>query len=234
MKALLLAAGYGTRLKPLTNYIPKCLVPINGKPLLEYWLDNLYQEGIKEFLINTHYLSEQVEKYIENSKYKKMVTLVYEKELLFTGGTILKNKDFFGNEEFMVVHADNLCFCNFKEFMHEHKLRPKQCIMTMMIFLTDNPKSCGIVDLDENNVVTRFYEKVQNPPSNLANGAVYIFSNEMLLFLGSFEKDKIDLSTEIIPNLLNKIMTYENNIYLKDIGTLENYSLAQVEILEFI
>ena len=94
MKALLLAAGEGTRLRPITNRIPKCLVPINDKPLLEYWLDNLSKVGVSEFLINTYYLSEQVEEFVIYSKYKDKITLVYEKELLNTAGTILKNKEF--------------------------------------------------------------------------------------------------------------------------------------------
>ncbi len=56
MRALLLAAGLGTRLRPITDKIPKCLVPIQGKPLLEIWLDKLYEAGVQEFLVNTHYL----------------------------------------------------------------------------------------------------------------------------------------------------------------------------------
>ncbi len=79
MKALLLAAGLGTRLRPITNIIPKCLVPINGKPLLEIWLETLTKAGVKEFLINTHYLHEKVEAFVYDSKYKNVVTLVYEK-----------------------------------------------------------------------------------------------------------------------------------------------------------
>ena len=114
MKVLLLAAGLGTRLQPITNKIPKCLVPINGKPLLEYWLENLNKIGITDFLINTHYMNDKVEDFIKNSKYKDMVTLTYEKNLLNTAGTILANEDFFStnNEPFMLVHADNLCFCD--------------------------------------------------------------------------------------------------------------------------
>ncbi|MGB5793289.1 sugar phosphate nucleotidyltransferase, partial [Poseidonibacter sp.] len=70
MKALLLAAGLGTRLHPITNSVPKCLVPINGKVLLEYWLENLLKVGITEILINTSYLSEDVNDYIIKSVYK--------------------------------------------------------------------------------------------------------------------------------------------------------------------
>ena len=233
MRAILLAAGLGTRLRPITDSIPKCLVPINAKPLLEYWLDNLYEAGIREFLINTHYLHEQVEKYIENSKYKKFVTLVYEEDLLLTGGTILTNKSFFKDESFMVIHADNLCFCDFKAFMQSHQDRQKDCVMTMMTFKSDNPQSCGVVKLNSENVVTEFYEKVKNPPTDLANGAVYIFEPEIFEILSSLNKKEIDLSTEILPKLTNKINSYLNDVYLKDIGTLKSYALSQIDVLKF-
>ena len=81
MKALLLSAGLGTRLRPLTDTIPKCLVQINGKPLLQIWLENLTKYGVKEFLINTHYLHKQVEDFANNSTFKEKITLIYEKEL---------------------------------------------------------------------------------------------------------------------------------------------------------
>ncbi len=234
MKALLLAAGLGTRLKPITDTVPKCLVPINGKALLEYWLDNLYEAGIREFLINTHYLHSKVQTYIENSKYKKLVTLAYEENLLFTGGTILANKSFCKNESFMVIHADNLCFCNFKAFIETHHLKPKNCIMTMMTFKSDNPKTCGVVKLNNEKIVTDFYEKVENPPTNLANGAVYIFEPEIFKVLSSLNKKKIDLSTEILSKLTGRIQSYFNDIYLKDIGTIESYAQSQIDILKFI
>jgi len=233
VKALLLAAGLGTRLRPITNSIPKCLVPINGKPLLEYWLDNLSAIGINEFLINTHYFSEQVEAYIDNSTFKDKVTLIYEKELLNTAGTILANKDFFDDEVFMLVHADNLCFCNFTEFIKSHNNRPSYTDITMMLFKTDNPSSCGIVELDKYNVVQKFHEKVQNPPSNLANAAVYICEPSIINTLASLNKKEIDFSLEILPEYLGKINTYLNNIYLKDIGTIENYAKAQIDVLKF-
>ena len=163
MKALLLAAGLGTRLRPVTNIVPKCLVPINGKPLLEYWLENLTKAGVDEFLINTSYLNEQVEEFIRGSKYEKNVTLVYEDELLNTGGTLFQNKEFFNNEAFMLVHADNLCFCDFNAFLDSHKKRDLECEITMMIFKSDNPSSCGVVELDDRGIVEKFHEKVKRP-----------------------------------------------------------------------
>lgn len=233
MKALLLSAGFGMRLRPITDKIPKALVPINGKPLLEYWLENLYNAGINEFLINTHYLSEKIEIFTSNSKFKDNITLVYEDELLLTGGTVLKNRDFFQDEPFFVIHADNLCFCDFNEFIKAHEDRPKETIATMMLFYSDNPSNCGVVKLKD-NIMVDFFEKLKNPPSNLANGAVYIFEKEIFDILKEFKKEKIDLSLEVIPKLKNRIYTYINDLYLRDIGSIESYALAQIEVLEYL
>ncbi len=230
MKALLLAAGLGTRLKPITNTIPKCLVPINGKPLLEYWLENLSEVGINEFLINISYLSEQVIEFVQNSIYKDKITLVYEDELLNTGGTLLANKNFFNNELFMLVHADNLSFCDFEAFIDSHKNRPKKSEITTMLFKSDNPSSCGIVELDNQNIVQKFHEKVKNPPSDLANGAVYICEPSIFTFLEALDKKNIDFSNDVLPQFMGKINTYLNESYHRDIGTIESYGLAQVEI----
>ncbi|MDA7818276.1 nucleotidyltransferase family protein [Sulfurimonas sp.] len=234
MKALLLAAGLGTRLSPITDTTPKCLVPINGKPLLEYWLENLTEVGVDEILINTSYLSEQVEEFIKNSKYSDKVTLVHEDKLLNTGGTLLANKEFFNDECFMLVHADNLSFCDFNAFINAHKNRPKRCEITMMTFITDNPKSCGVIKKDNDGVVTAFYEKVQNPPTNLANGAVYIFEPSIFNFLENLEKIKIDLSAEVIPSFIGKINTFHNSLYHRDIGSVESFAIAQLEVLEYV
>ena len=94
-KAILLAAGLGTRLRPITENTPKCLVEIAEKPLLRYWIDYLDSINCESVLINTHYLSDQVEKYVNQiSNIKMEIKLVYEKELLGTAGTLIKNFDF--------------------------------------------------------------------------------------------------------------------------------------------
>ena len=227
MKALLLSAGLGTRLRPITDTIPKCLVPINGKPLLEYWLENLSKVGVDKFLINTSYLHSQVEEFVNKSKYRDKITLIYEDKLLNTGGTLLKNKDFFDDEAFMLIHADNLSFCNFNDFIITHQNRVKKCEITMMLFRSDNPSSCGIVELDKDNIVQKFYEKVANPPSTLANGAVYILENSIFDFLESIGREKIDFSTQVLPEFTGKIFTFFNDQYHRDIGTMENYKKAR-------
>lgn len=230
MKVLLLAAGLGTRLRPLTDFIPKCLVPIRQKPLLGIWLDLFENVSDLKILINTHYKHEQVTAFIASHPFRKHVELVQEKELLGTGGTLLANRKFFsGSESFLVAHADNLTFFDPLEFWEAHQKRPPGCIMTMMTFSTPSPSSCGIVELDDRGVVNAFFEKVSQPPSNLANGAIYIFEPEIFNILEGLKKPVIDLSTEIIPQLMNKIYTFHNSHCLRDIGTLDSLQQAQSE-----
>ena len=93
MRALLLAAGLGTRLRPITDTIPKCLVPINGAPLLQIWLERLTEAGIGPFLINTHYLEEQVKTFLEESAFLERAKLIHENYLLGTAGTLIENLD---------------------------------------------------------------------------------------------------------------------------------------------
>jgi mannose-1-phosphate guanylyltransferase len=229
MKVILLAAGFGTRLRPITNKIPKCLVPIKGKPLLQIWLENLTKSGLNSFLINTHYLHLEVEKFVFNSEYKNLCSLFYEEELLGTAGTIIRNLDFANNEDLLVIHADNYCLQDMKTFIDAHNSRPNGCLMTMMTFRTENPSSCGIVEIDEHSIVKRFFEKVDNPPNNLANGAVYILSKEFLTEI----KDRFDFndfSTQVIPNYCSKIFTFETNDIFIDIGTLESFNKANYHL----
>ena len=223
MKAILLAAGFGTRLRPLTDNIPKCLVPIKGKPLLQIWLERLTNLGLDQFLINTHYLSNQVNDFINCSKFKNNCILINESILLGTAGTLLSNLNFIGEEECILIHADNYCLADFKEFIKSHNQRPSYCLMTMMTFRTDNPSSCGIVELDENNVVIGFHEKAEFPPDNLANGAIYILSPEFLKIIKEKYATETDFSTGILHHFIGKIYTHETNEVFEDIGTLEKY-----------
>lgn len=223
MKAILLAAGFGTRLRPITDNIPKCLVPINGKPLLLIWLERLSNAGFKEFLINTHYLSNQVNDFINGSIFKSNCVIRDEKVLLGTAGTLLSNLDYIGQDECLLIHADNYCLANFTDFITAHKQRPPNCLITMMSFRTDNPSSCGILEIDDNNIVIGFHEKVQYPPGNLANGAIYLLSNDFIKLIKEKYPKVSDFSTEILVHFLGKIYTYETNELFIDIGTPEAY-----------
>ncbi|MCX7177193.1 MAG: nucleotidyltransferase family protein [Proteobacteria bacterium] len=226
MRAILLAAGLGTRLRPLTDTVPKCLVPIKGQPLLGIWLKHLIEAGIGPFLINTYYLAEKVSTFIRSSAYADQVELVHEPELLGTAGTLIANLDFFAGEDGLLIHADNYCLADFKSFVSAHRNRPAECLMTMMIFRTDAPSSCGIVELDDRDVVIGFHEKVTSPPGNLANGAIYLLSPDLLKILSAEMRTAQDFSTEVIPRFIGRIFTYRTDHAFIDIGTPETYDKA--------
>ena len=226
MRALLLAAGLGTRLRPLTDTMPKCLVPIKGQPLLGIWLERLTQASIGPFLINTHYLAEQVETFVEASVYRNQIRLVKELELQGTAGTLIANLDFFQGKDGLLIHADNYCLADFKAFQQAHANRPPECLMTMMTFRTTDPSSCGIVELDERGVVIGFHEKVARPQGNLANGAVYILSAELLARMSTDLNAVTDFSTEVLNRFVGQIYSYETSTAFIDVGTPETYEQA--------
>jgi mannose-1-phosphate guanylyltransferase len=227
MRALLLAGGFGSRLRPLTDYVPKCLAPIGGRPLLDHWLELLLHKGIDRVLVNTHYLAPMVRDFLEGSAWADRVTIVQEDTLLGTGGTVLANRAFFGDAPFLVAHADNLSVFDPIDFAARHALRPDGVELTMMVFETPDPSSCGIVELDARGVVQAFHEKVHSPPGNLANAAVYIFEPALLQFLAGLGKREIDLSREVIPHYLGRMLAYRNGVYHRDIGTMASWLQAQ-------
>lgn len=234
MRALLLAAGLGTRLRPITNSVPKCLVEINGRPLLDYWIELLSQGGVGDVLINLHYLPDAVRAYVKDQKYPVNITTVYEDKLLGTGGTMLKNRGFFQDQPLMLVHADNLSSFDVHAFIRQYEEREKNIEITMITFDTLEPEACGIVELDDYGIVRGFYEKVKNPPGHLANGAVYITSPAVIDYLASLGKEAIDFSTEVLPHYVGRINTFHNNVYHRDIGTLESLHAAREEFAAMV
>lgn len=225
MKAFLLAAGYGTRLKPLTDRIPKCLVPIHHQPLLYWWIKLLTKHHVSEVLINTHYRSEQVRHYAEGLEQSDLkIKIVYEPELLGSGGTVKKNAEFVCQEKnFLICYADNLTCVNIGKMLSFHESHPD--MLTMGLFLTGNPRQCGIAVRDSDNVITKFSEKPVNPESNLANTGIYI-ADQRIFDTFSADKAVFDFGYDILPLLINKMRGYRIDEYLLDIGTLENYRKA--------
>lgn len=229
MRALLLAAGLGTRLMPLTKTTPKCLVLINDRPLLDYWLDILFDAGIERVCINTHWLADTVRAHVKQTQYADRIDFVYEETLLGTAGTILANRDYFRDETFLVAHADNLTDFNLTDFIAVHRARPLHCAMSLLAFRTDDPSSCGILECDNLGVVKAFHEKVDTPPGNLANGAVYLVEPEVIHFASATGRQRLDLSTEIIPHFMGRILAVDLNCYHRDIGNIESLRQANIE-----
>ena len=231
LRALLLAAGLGTRLRPITVHTPKCLVSIGGEPLLGRWLRQLEAVGCEAVLVNTHYLAEQVQAFLEGWRSDGMALhTVHEPELLGTAGTILANQAFFQGATGLVIHADNAMADSLGGLLEAHRQRPTGCPLTMLTFRTDQPRSCGIVGTDELGVVTAFHEKVSDPPGNCANGAVYAFDADLVAFLKTLHPQPSDFSTEVIPRLLGRINTWHASKPFLDIGTPEALEAAQALI----
>lgn len=230
MKAFLLAAGFGTRLRPLTETTPKCLIPIKGKPLMVWWLELFELHGVTEVLVNTHYLAEMVRDFI--AKWNAVgklphVTEFYEKTLLGSGGTVAANRDFVGNDDnFMICYADNLTDVDLTAFQKFHQTHDG--ILSMALFRTNRPKECGIASIDGNNRIIEFVEKPAQPKSNLANAGLYIARREIFDHL-SANNGLLDFGKDVLPTLLGRMYGWQTEGYLLDIGTIENYKRANEE-----
>jgi mannose-1-phosphate guanylyltransferase len=234
MKAFLLAAGKGTRLKPYTDRHPKCLIPIHGTPLLAVWIELLTRHGVTEVLINTHHHADQVEQFLDGARRRASLEIrtVYEPRLLGSAGTIRQNSRFVaGDSDFIVAYADNLTNLNLAKMVDFHyRFRSMGGILTMGLIHAPDPKACGIVTLDEDQRIIRFVEKPRAPESDLANGGVYICGREILDFLdssGDGEHEVLDLGHHVMPRLIGKMFGYPiAPWFLKDIGTPEAYRQA--------
>lgn len=234
MKALLLAAGMGSRLRPLTDTTPKCMVPIMGRPLLDYWLELLGPaEDCNEIIINTHYLPEPVRAYVAHSAYRSKITLVHEDTLLGTGGTLVRQLRRLQGDDALVAHADNLTLFRLADFQRARATRPEGCVATMMSFATDSPQTCGILELDAEGVVRGFHEKVSDPPGHLANAAVFLFGREALDIIGSWDPASVhEISLDIVPRLIGRMNTWQNTTYHRDIGNTASLAAARAEFPE--
>jgi mannose-1-phosphate guanylyltransferase len=237
MKAFLLAAGRGTRLKPYTDSVPKCLIPIHGKPLLGIWLDHLGEQAIDEVLINTHHHAHQVEAFVRGYSRRQDIRIVLsnEPELLGSAGTILHCRDFVDSEDdFMILYADNLTNVNLKRFAAFHQTcREKKGILTMGLFHASNPASCGIAELDPDRKIVAFTEKPENPLSDLANAGIYMASREIFGYFPQAPPEPsgsvLDFGHHVLPLLTGRMYGYPIAEYLRDIGTLESYRQALTE-----
>jgi mannose-1-phosphate guanylyltransferase len=224
MKAFLLAAGHGTRLRPLTTATPKCLLPVRGQPLLGIWLDLCERHGIKEVLINTHSHRDSVKEYVRRKTGGPAACITEEETLLGSAGTLLENRTWAAPDaEFWTLYGDVLTNANLSgmlEFHREHKQ-----LATIGVYEVSNPKECGIVTVDRLGIVREFAEKPENPASNLA------FAGLMLASPAVFEliprHTPADIGFHLLPKMIGHMAAYPITDYLIDIGTRERYQFAQ-------
>jgi len=227
MKGMILAAGEGTRLRPLTYHTPKPMLPISGKPLLERVIVYLRNHGVTNLAINLYHLPEQVLDYFGNGE-KWGVQLQYsiEEKLMGSAGGVKLLQSFF-DETFMVYYGDVFMNADLSGMLTRHK--QTKATATMGLYKVPDPWNRGIVELNDNNLITRFVEK---PPreeafSNLANAGVYILEPDVLDYIPT---DTVyDFGNDVFPQLLtNKIPVagYVLHGLLIDIGLPEKYEEA--------
>ena len=226
MKALILAAGRGSRLGKLTDSLPKPLVEVKGKPVISYLIDKLINLNVTEIFINMHYKHELLEKFILHSSYKAKLNLIYEPTLLGTAGTLKSLNNQLSTEDFIVMHADNYFQDDLKVLKQKHLATNSDYLITLGTFLVTSPEKFGTVDLTYDNTVVKFFEKKQNSPSRIANSAIYFMKPGVKAEIDKLNENENDISLHLIPKLLGKIKAFELTGYFYDIGTTENLLLA--------
>ncbi len=224
MKAFLLAAGLGSRLRPITDRIPKCLVPIGGQPLLQVWLGLLAKHGVREVLINTHHLAEQVHVFASGWFGNPKVRLSHEEVLLGSAGTLARNWDFIAEEEsFLVCYADNLTNMNLTELVQFHQKH--RGLISLALFPSTRPQECGVAEMDRSALITSFEEKPTAPKSSLANAGVYVMRAGVRSHLPLSKP--ADIGFDLLPRCLGQMYGWLWPGLLIDIGNPRAYARAQ-------
>ena len=229
MKAFLLAAGIGSRLRPITETIPKCMVAIDGQPLLDIWLDAFGRTGVDEVLVNLHHLPDVVRDHLgarARAGVPPLVHTSFEPELLGSAGTLVAHRNWLDREEmFLVCNADNLTDFDLRLLIEAH--REHGSIATLTVFHSERPSAGGVVELDEEGIVIGFQEKPANPVSDLVNAGMYAFHPGIL--------DEIDgppprdIGYDLLPRLVGRARAVPVDGYFRDIGTIDTYRRAQQE-----
>jgi mannose-1-phosphate guanylyltransferase len=224
VKAFLLAAGHGTRLRPFTDRIPKCLVPIQGVPLLAIWLEICRLYGVDEVLVNLHSQFQMVRDFLAKAHTDIQVRLFEEPVLLGSAGTLRANRSWVASESsFWVFYADILTNATLSRMADFH--RQHQGVATLGVCRVPDPSRSGIVVVDEGGAVRQFIEKPKNPPGNLAFGGIMLARPELLESIP--DQGPADLGRDVLPRLVNRMFAHLITDYHLDIGTPERYSAAQ-------
>jgi mannose-1-phosphate guanylyltransferase len=216
VKAFLLAAGLGTRLRPITDSTPKCLLPVGGRPLLDIWLDALARAGVNEVLLNAHHLADQVQAYLTARVGAPAMQLVVEQELLGSAGTLRANRDFVSGEDmFLVINADNLTDFDLRVLIDAH--RAGDAVATLSLFRAPDPTQVGVVEVNA-GIVVGFEEKPAHPRGDLANAGMYAFAPAVIDQITG--PDPRDIGFHLLPRLIGRARAVAlNGSYFIDIGT---------------
>ena len=232
MKAMILAAGEGTRLRPLTTFLPKPMVPIVGAPLLERTLTWLAGEGVTEAAINLYHRPQMIPDYFGEQFAGIRLHYFFEDTLQGTSGGVKAAESVLGDAPFFVIYGDNLIHADLRRLAEFHAARSG--LGTIALFQHPNPTAAGIVDLDADSRITRFVEK---PPadevfSDLANAGVYVLDPAIFEFIAPDAPS--DFGRDIFPRLLaQNLPLYGTPLggYLQDTGTPQAYRQANFDLL---
>lgn len=223
MKAFLLAAGTGTRLRPITDHTPKCLLPIGGTPLLDIWLDAFHLAGVDEVLINLHHLPNPVVQHLQARRGPPDFLIAFQPVLLGSVGTLRHHRTWVQDEDFfLAVNADNLTNFDLRSLIDFH--RNGHAEATLTVFRAEHPSHCGVVEVDDDCLVTGFTEKPAEPTSNLANAGIYAFDPTVLL--GIEPRTPCDIGHHLLPRLVGRARALPVEGYFCDIGTPKAYQQA--------
>lgn len=231
MKAIILIAGEGSRLKPLTNYIPKCCLPIAGVPLLHIWIKNLLAAHVTDILLNpSHRDMDYVMKTVMAGIPIPRITSHPEREPLGTARTIWRNRDWIGNDDFYIIYGDVLTNFNVWLLAKTHRIQ-KESILTVVTYATNQPQQKGIFAFN-NGWATDFEEKPEEPMSNLAFAGVAVAGKR---FVECLKQRYVDIGLDVLPRIINKqesprvFIHHDPSLYFKDIGTIPDYLSCQAE-----
>jgi mannose-1-phosphate guanylyltransferase len=229
MKAFILAAGLGTRLRSLGLDLPKVMVPVGGKPLLEHHLELFKREGIGELVVNLHYLPEKITGYFgDGSKFGVKMTYSPEPELLGTAGGVKKMERELLDGTFLVFYGDNLVRVDFAPLIEFHRAR--KAVATVALFASPEPWTGGVVETDSNGRVLRFVEKPdpKQVSTNLISAGIFVLEPSVLgtIPAGQF----YDFGKDVFPKLLadgQAVYAMQPEAYIQDVGTPDRLAKAQ-------
>lgn len=235
--AIILSAGLGTRLKPLTDTCPKPMVPLAGVPLLERTVRHLAAHGVTDMAINLHHLPQVVmEHFGDGSAFGVRLRFSVEDELLGTAGALNVFRDMLAGpsaepaaEPFLVWYGDVFSTVNVTAMAAFH--RNAGGLATVGLYRVDNPTQCGLVDMDAAGRITRFVEKPREAFTDLANAGVYICHPDMLKCIPP--QGVCDFGRDVFPALLEAqipLYGYPIDEYLIDIGSHEKLAKANADL----
>ena len=230
---MLLAAGLGTRLRPLTYEVPKPMVPVLGTPVMEHILRLLAQHGFDDVVSNLHYFPEQIEqRFGDGSDWGVRLSYSHEAELLGTAGGVRNVRDHFGDETFLIISGDALTDIDLTALWEAH--RAKGGIATLSLKRVDDPTQIGVVIMGEDGRIQGFQEKPDPAEalSDLGNCGIYVMEPEIFDYFP--ERPFVDWAQDVFPALLDQDVPFyghEIGEYWNDIGSIPEFRQGNFDAL---